>query len=238
MTYPFVIPATGQTTNQLLKINLDLLNNSLIGVVTLDTDQTITGEKVMEALVLDGVLDADDNKLTNVGEATIAGDAMIYEQTPHSLFDHFSTTSSTHVDGTEDDLYSDTIPAATFNVNGDKVVESEQVNFVSHATAARRLKKYFGGTLIFDTGAVTLSAGADFSLRTEVIRESSSVVRVLVTASSTSASTIPYVTYTRITGLTISGALILKTTGIASGVGAAAADISDRMAYGQWIPAA
>lgn len=154
------------------------------------------------------------------------------------IFDHYANVSSTSTNGTEDDLYSDTLAAGLLVNNGEKVVESEYISLASSATAARRVKKYFGGTLIFDSGALTLAAGADGRMLTEVIRESSSVVRVTVTVSTTSASTIPYVTFTRVTGLTLANTQILKTTAIASGTGAASGDIVNKMANIAWHPAA
>lgn len=154
------------------------------------------------------------------------------------IFDHYANVASTSTNGTEDDLYSDTMAAGLLVNNGEKIVESEYISLASSATAARRVKKYFGGTLIFDSGALTLAAGADGRMLTEVIRESSSVVRVTVTVSTTSASTIPYVTYTRVTGLTLANTQILKTTAIASGTGAASGDIVNKMASIAWHPAA
>lgn len=150
------------------------------------------------------------------------------------LFDHYADVSTTSTDGTENDLYTDTLVAGQLANNGEKVIETEFATFIASATASRRLKKYFGGTLIFDSGALTLSLGADFSIKTEVIRESSSIVRITVTVSTTSASTVPYVTYTKITGLTLANTQILKTTGIASGAGAASGDIINKMATIEW----
>lgn len=147
-----------------------------------------------------------------------------------STASHFTDTSTTNTNGTEDDLYSDSIAAGTFSANGISVSEVEHVQFVSSATAARRLKKYFGGTLIFDSGSLTLTLGGDFNLTTTVIREDATTARVSVAATSTSASTLPYATYTRVTGLTMANAQILKTTGIASGTGAASGDIVNKMA--------
>lgn len=155
-----------------------------------------------------------------------------------TIFNDFTTTSTSHTDGTEDDLYSYTTVANTFAINGDSVIENEHVQFVGSATATRRLKKYFAGTLIFDSGSLTLSLGGDFILETIVIRESSTVVRVSVSVVTTSASSIPYATYTRITGLTLTGTNILKTTGIAAGVGAASGDISNLLAKVIAMPAA
>lgn len=155
-----------------------------------------------------------------------------------SIFDDFADTSSTHTDGTEDDLYTHTTAASTLAANGQALEQTEHVQFVSSATAARRLKKYFGGTLIFDSGSLTLTLGGDFVLTTLIVRESATVVRCSVSVVTTSASTIPYATYTRITGLTLSGTNILKTTGIASGTGAASGDIVNKLSKLNWLAAA
>lgn len=153
-----------------------------------------------------------------------------------SIFEDYTTTSTTSTNGTEDDLYSHTTVANTLAANGDSLSQVEHISLVSSATAARRFKKYFGGTLIFDSGSLTLTLGGEFSISTTIIRESSSVVRCDVSVSSTSASTVPYSTYTRITALTLSSTNILKTTGIASGTGAASGDISNTLSRITWHP--
>lgn len=173
---------------------------------------------------------------------TVTASANVVVGTPAAhaggtIFTAIATVSTTSTDGTEDNLISHTTVANTFNANGDSIEQSEHVSFVSSATAARRLKKYFGGTLIFDSGSLTLTLGGEFTLCTRIIRESSTVVRCDVSVTSTSASTIPYSTYTRITGLTLSSTNILKTTGIASGTGAASADILNTYSQVNWFPA-
>lgn len=168
----------------------------------------------------------------------ISMDGTKYAKVGGVIFDHFADVATSSTNGTEDDLYTDTMVAGLLAANGQKIVESEYLSILGSATAARRVKKYFGGTLIFDSGALTLAAGADGRMLTEIIRESSSVVRVTVTVSTTSASTIPYVTYTRVTGLTLTNTQILKTTAIASGTGAASGDIVNKMASIAWHPAA
>jgi hypothetical protein len=99
------------------------------------------------------------------------------------------------------------------------------------------LKKYFASTLIFDSGSLTLTLGGDFTLETTIIRESASIVRCDVAVTSTSASSVPYSTFTRITGLTLSASYDLETDAIASGTGAASGDILDKMARITWFPA-
>lgn len=184
-------------------------------------------------------------------ESTVAGDDPVDDQDfvtkiygdanykkSSVLFDHFADGASSSTDGTEDDLYSDTLVANRLAANGEKVTETEHIVTVASATATRQIKKYFGGTLIFDSGALTLALGTDFTLTTLIIRESSSVVRCSVSAVTTSASTIPYSTYTRITGLTLTDTQVIKTTGIAAGAGAAAADIVAVLATAKWDAAA
>lgn len=153
------------------------------------------------------------------------------------LFDHYADVSTTSTNGTEDDLYSDSVPANALDTNGAKLRSIAYVNTVGSATAARRIKSYFGGTLIFDSGSLTLSLGGDFRIQTDIIRESSTVVRAVVSVITTSASTVPYVSYTRITGLTLSNANILKTTGIASGTGALSGDIAAKIGFTEYLPA-
>jgi len=205
-------------------------------------DLTLNGQTASRALTLNAskkvvTITTTDTELGYVNGVTSAIQTQLNKR-PLALFDRFADTASTSTDGTEDDLYSNTIAAGQLTANGDMIRESEYAVFAGSATATRRLKKYFGGTLIWDSGTLTLSAGGDFSLTTEIIRESSTVVRVTVTVASTSASNVPYVTYTRITGLTLSGTNILKTTGIATGVGAAPADITNKMAKIRYEPAA
>jgi hypothetical protein len=155
-----------------------------------------------------------------------------------TVFNDFTDTSTTSTDGTENDLYSYTTVANTFAINGDSLHQVEHVQFVASATAARRFKKYFAGTLIWDSGALTLTLGGDFWVETTVIRQTSTSVRVSVNVVTTSASSVPYTTFTAITGLTLTGTNVLKTTGIASGTGAASGDITNKMSKVFLRPAA
>lgn len=152
------------------------------------------------------------------------------------IFDHFADVGN--VDTGEDDLYSDTIPASTLSVNGDKLVAQYSGIFVSSATATRRLKAYFGGTLIYDSTALSLSVSADWDMSIIVIRESATVVRCSVKVNTTTASSAPYTAYTRITGLTLTNTNILKITGEAAGVGAATNDIVAKLSTVEWKSAA
>lgn len=155
-----------------------------------------------------------------------------------SIFDHFTDTASTSTDGTENDLYSDTTVANTFAVDGDSIYNTMYISFTGSATATRRLRLYFAGTTIWDSGTLTLGAGGDFTLTTLIERESSTVVRCNVSVQTTSASTVPYSTYTRITGLTLTTTNIFKATGVAAGVGASSGDITAKLSKTEWFAAA
>jgi hypothetical protein len=125
---------------------------------------------------------------------------------------------------TETDLFSGSVPGTTLVSDGDKVVARYAGTFVNSGSS-KRLRVYFGGTLIFDTGALTVSAAASWDVQALIIRESSTVVRCTTTAILTGASTGNFANYIRVTGLTLSGANTLKITGTASGGGAATNDI-------------
>lgn len=142
-----------------------------------------------------------------------------------ALFDHFADASSTSTDGTENDLYSDTTAADTLATNGDKIEAWYGLTTVSSATANRRIRAYFGGTLVCDSGTITTSSAGHVELGLLILRETSSVVRVIARLVVTGATFQPTATYTRITGLTLSSTNILKVTGTASGTGAASGDI-------------
>jgi len=154
-----------------------------------------------------------------------------------TLFQHFADAGN----GTtvETDLYSDTTAANTLATNGDQILMEIAGIFVSSATATRQIRAYFAGTILFDSGALSISAGSDaWNLCVTIIRESSSVVRCTANMTTTGAALNAYSAYTRITGLTLSGTNILKTTGTAAGVGAATDDIVAKLGSVAFVPAA
>lgn len=157
---------------------------------------------------------------------------------PVTILDHIADGASTSTDGTEDDLFTDTLDAGLLAVNGEKVMAKTHVQTVpQHIADTRRIKQYFGGTLIWDSGALTLAAGSDFEISTVIIRKDATTALCLVSVVTTSVSTVPCVQQTVVTA-TLSEAQILKTTGIAAGTGAASGDIVATMGTAQWQPAA
>lgn len=155
---------------------------------------------------------------------------------PRVLFDHYADVGN--IGTGEDDLYSDTIAASQFSVNGQKLEGEYGGIFVSSATATREVKAYFGGTLIFDTGALSLSLSSAWTAYISVIRVSSSVVRCMVSFTTEGAALAAYTAYTEVTGLTLTNTQVLKLTGEAAGVGAATNDIVAKLGSVSWYPAA
>lgn len=146
-----------------------------------------------------------------------------------TIFDHYADAGN----GTtvETDLYSDTLAANTFNVNGDKIEAQYGGIFVSSATATRQVKVKFAGTTILDTGALSISASSSWGVYILLQRVSSTVVRYTVNLQTAGASTAVYNATGELTGLTLSGTNILKLTGQAAGVGAATNDIVAKLGY-------
>lgn len=152
------------------------------------------------------------------------------------LFDHFADVGN--IGTGEDDLYSDTIAAGQLAGNGDKLNAEYGGTFVSSATATREIKLYFGGTMIFDTGALTLSLSAAWVLYVTIIRVSSSVIRYSISLTTEGAALAAYTAVGELTGLTLANTQVMKITGEAAGVGAATNDVTAKLSAIIYQPAA
>lgn len=155
-----------------------------------------------------------------------------------AIFDHFIDGASVSVDGTEDTLYTDTLAAGALNANGAKIQGYYQIAVVGHAVSTDRIRLYFGGTVIFDTAAINFPLTSAMTLMVRIIRVSASVVRCLVSATTTTATVVPYSQYTEVTGLTLSNTQIIKLTDISTGTNSAAGDVTAKLAALYWEPAA
>lgn len=184
-------------------------------------------------------LGATGNYLTSTGSGTAWQTGLSLARNnslTQNKFNHFADAGNTTT--TETDLYTDTLASGQLFTNGDKIIATYAGIFVSSATATRQLRAYFGGTLIFDSGALSISAGSDaWQIDVTIIRESATVVRCSVVATTAGASLNVYDNYTRITGLTLSNTQILKITGQAAGVSAATNDIVAKLGYVELKPA-
>jgi hypothetical protein len=139
------------------------------------------------------------------------------------LFVHFADAGN----GTtvETDLVTDSIAGGVLAANGDEIRARYAGVLVSSATATRQLRVYFAGTAIFDSGALSVSVAGDWVIDLTIMRVSATVVRYAVAMTLTGASLGAYANVGELTGLTLSGANVLKVTGQAAGVGAASNDL-------------
>lgn len=136
----------------------------------------------------------------------------------------------------ETDLLSYTTPASTLANTGEKIIATYG-GTNNDATATTQLKVLFGGTTIFDSGAVTITGTGSWKVDVLIIRTGASTARSIVSWSiGTSATAIPP-TETDITGLTFTNTNILKVTGTAGGAGGGSNDITGKLGtifwYGQ-----
>lgn len=129
----------------------------------------------------------------------------------------------------EDDLFTKTLPASTLSANGVKLFVEVGGIFVGSATATRQLKLFFGGTAIFTSGALAISAAASWALRAMIIRVSVTTIRYAVTLETQNAPLAAYTTVGELGSLTLGTTQIVKVTGEAAGVGAATDDIVARL---------
>ena len=164
-------------------------------------------------------------------------------KTPISLFNLYANISTTSTGGSFDDLQSVTIAAGQLSSNGDRLVAQWVGQGVAHATATRQVRAVFGGTTVIDTSAyVTNSGTPNWVWGIEIIRVSSSVVRVSVSGANpaySALSALPFAagTYTEVTGLTLANTQVLKITAAATGAGAASGDITGRSLTVSYFPA-
>lgn len=133
-----------------------------------------------------------------------------------TIIDHFTDAGST---GTgETDLYSDSIIANTFVTNADKV-KAEYGVLLTNSTSSKRLRLYFAGTAIWDSGVLTTNAAGQISLYVTLTRVSATVVRYNASASVGGLSVTNVAPAVgELTGLTLTSANILKITGLAANV--------------------
>ncbi len=153
---------------------------------------------------------------------------------PYPIADHFADVPSGL---TETDLYTDTIAADMLAVDGDKITALYACTLV-FSTSTKQVKVYFGGTAIFDTGALTVSAAGNLIIPVTIIRESATVVRYAISATTQAASVAEFAVVGRLTGLTLSSTNVLKITGLTAGVGSASGDIVATMGAISKVPGA
>lgn len=222
-SYVFAGGTLGQSLRPfILAANIDATNNLLY----MNTDDTVSIRSA-------GVVGSCYFYVGGVAGVKAGGSTTVSAKVGGTLFDHFADVGN--IGAGEDDLYSDTIAASALGANGDKLEAYYAVLAVS-GVGTRRVRVYFGGTVIYDSGANIYASNQDMDIRVNIIRESSTVVRATVMAATTNSPAAPYAQYTRITGLTLSNTQVLKITGESGD--ATNDDIIAKHSSMKWLPAA
>lgn len=147
-------------------------------------------------------------------------------------------TNAGNVGTGEDDLYSTTLAAGILTNNGDKITATYAGIFSGAAASTQELRLYFGGTKIYDSGALAIGVATNnWTVNVTCIRVSSSVVRCTVSLSTDFGTLFPYSTYTEVTGLTLTNTQVLKITGEAAGVGAGDNQVVAKLGTVSWLSA-
>lgn len=146
-----------------------------------------------------------------------------------------STTTVGNSGTTETDLYSYSVPANTLRQNGESLDFWFGGTFLGHATATRQLRVKLGATTIYDSTAQNNTTNYEFSVRGTIIRVSNTSQKCITVLNSTQAQLFVFADYAT-AAETLSGALTLKLTGQAGGVGAATNDIKFELGRVQWYP--
>lgn len=147
------------------------------------------------------------------------------------------TTDVNNTGTGETDLYTYTIPADVVSATGSKI-ESSYGGTFNDITSTPRLKVYFAGTSIFDSGVLTISATGAWNVETMLIRTGTTTARVVVTVSTPGASTTVYTTQTDLTGQDFTITNIIKITGTATGAGGGSSDITSKLGTIKYVPPA
>lgn len=103
-----------------------------------------------------------------------------------------------------------------------------------NSVSTKRLRLYLNSTIIFDTGAITVTGALSWDMESWIIRDSSTTARCTVKLNLSGASTGAYATQTDVTGITYSGTPFgLVLTGTSAGASVADNDIVYKMGYGE-----
>lgn len=133
---------------------------------------------------------------------------------PTRVFSHLATVGS--VGSSETDLYTDTLTAGLFAANNDVVEIVYTGTFVNSLTNARRLRFYFNGSTVYDTGTFNSGIATQWTMWVTLIRVDATTVRANYTLDTLIDLKLLTTSYTtEITPVTLSGTVATKITGTA-----------------------
>lgn len=229
----YVIHNSGSGVSTILTTSSQTIDGQASGAITLAQYQSITvhsdGANWIKTASVSGATIATSLTSGVTGVLPRANGGTAQTLSP-ILFTHIADVNNSGT--SETDLYSDTIAAGKYATNGDVIEAQYGGTFTGAATATQQLRLYLGGTLIFDSGALSIGVTTvAWNAYVTTIRESSSIVRTSVSLTTSFASLSAYTAYTKVTGLTLANTQILKITGTAGGVGGASNQITASEGY-------
>jgi hypothetical protein len=160
---------------------------------------------------------------------TATGSASRLAKAGGAIFVSSATTGNSA--GTETDIRTVTLEAGVLGTDGDSVTVTAGGTIANTGSTNKRLRAYFGGTSILDTGPTSLLADT-WRMVLDITRASSSSVKCVMTLTFGSGFfSVPQ--YTSVTGLTLSNTQVLKITGN----GSFASDVVAEVWKGHWSSA-
>ena len=225
---------TGASTAAGARTNLGAVNiagDTLTGTLTTRTSTTGAGTEAIvipvggkPASTVTGALynDGSLHFTKAAGSISVGG----------AIFD-YSTNATTGT--TETNMFAPSIPANMLAANGDKLEFVFSGTITGHASRTREIRMYWGSNVLIDNGATVYASDADWTARGSLIRASSTTARVEITFFVNGV--LPVMDYVALATLDFTTANTLKITG-QSGAGSAAGDITGRMGWVKFIPAA
>lgn len=232
---------SGGGMNLFNNVGLNIYSDAIGAVDTISFSGQLAGQALISLAGATAGAILDINSLTTANKTFTfpdkSGTFALTSGVPLILFDHYADANNSGTN--ETDLYSDTLVAGQLANNGEKVHAHFAGTYAGDATSTQRLRVYFGGTLILDTGALAIGANTDsWSVEVNLIRESSSIVRCSVEYTSDFLTLPGDSKYVKVTGLTLSNTQVLKVTGQAAGATGASNQITASQGFVEWKPAA
>ena len=153
-----------------------------------------------------------------------------------TLFDH--STNVGNVSTTETALYSDIIIGGTLAQDGDKILAEYAVEFATSINAKEIMVYFPTSVVVFDTGALAITAATGCDLRVLIIRKTASTARAVVTITTlpvaVGGGNAQITDEATLTGINFDQDNVLRL----SAIGGASNDVIAKLAFGEFKPAA
>ena len=135
----------------------------------------------------------------------------------------------------ETDLYSDNLIAGQLAKDGDSIIAMYGGGFTGSATSTRRVRVYFGGSVLIDTNALSITLASEWRVSVLIVRKNSGAIRASAVFTTEVGSQVNVVATVEVGALTLTSSQILKITGQAAGAGAETGDIFASVSTVQYV---